>query len=1076
GGSLVKVSEEEEMLVMEQFLRFTETAKIAQEFLLNESVSAMDKSFASGSFAKSSNSRDYSDIRKFIEKTNKAVNSGLFLKQADYCSSSSLLATRAPSNLSSSSSPLTNIPASKSMIQNQQNQALQLTANLGSGQPSLKRNCSPNGSHSPVLLPSASSPLNKLQNMQPFDFRRTSSASSAPKSSACFDTSSTSIHNVLSLVSPVSVTNSSSLSSFGAMTTLSAPSNNYPSATPSLATSATNSDLSATDDGSGDETTMSESAINLSQPYELTKARHLRKSSNPMKRRWNPVMLSTMTTNPATGKKRVQCHACLKTFCDKGALKIHFSAVHLKEMHKCTVEGCNMMFSSRRSRNRHSANPNPKLHTPNIRRKINPHDGRSANPYPLIAPIATSSLLNFTNTSFVSQTFNSNLLDSERVTSEFSPSGREGKYHQDRDLSPLSSRSPSDCNTPDTSQSTSPLSLTKKSKVTIESLSEENNSMEQGINLSLRNPEQNKNKGVSKRKSLNPTKCTPPAASGSDDDLQYSSDDSSSDTYIDRVDENGILDESKSDEDDDDSFDELTSYQYEKNNEMDTDFGELKMFKKESAKEEKKFFEKESRDYSTEGTMDLSKKANPSTNASTQNKAQNESSNEQSKEKSDFSLSQKNNLTSSHIGDMMMENPLRHLESLSLGQFSSLVSPNSQLRSGFFGNAPTLSFHAPGLGLGMSPAPSVSLPSHKELSKYEQKENNVEPKSEMDSDGKGKHSANLSNSSLNSGESGSSYLPVDHSVPITPIFRDASMVGTVEIPVDKENPRRCTACGKIFQNHFGVKTHYQNVHLKLMHKCTVEGCNAAFPSKRSRDRHSANLNLHRKLLSTHSEKGVHFGLDKAASSALFPYPPGANIRDEFLSRLCDPQGLPLSFGDLYHGRLPALGTDGFLAAAAASFPLPGFPHPFNLPLPPPPNVAGLSMHHLESRSGCDGTDTPTSSVGTPSPNSNRGSPLCSKALERKVTCASPFCSFSVSLEVSRLSPDLDGNYSCCFCKSMAFGESVALKEHYEKSHSDELLKCSHDGCNKVFLTSNDRHKHERCHRQRSPDMDRESPS
>ena len=40
-----------------------------------------------------------------------------------------------------------------------------------------------------------------------------------------------------------------------------------------------------------------------------------------------------------------------------------------------------------------------------------------------------------------------------------------------------------------------------------------------------------------------------------------------------------------------------------------------------------------------------------------------------------------------------------------------------------------------------------------------------------------------------------------------------------------------------------------------MHQCSVEGCTAAFPSKRSRDRHSANLNLHRKLLSTHSTGG-----------------------------------------------------------------------------------------------------------------------------------------------------------------------------------------------------------------------------
>lgn len=81
-------------------------------------------------------------------------------------------------------------------------------------------------------------------------------------------------------------------------------------------------------------------------------------------------------------KKRIKCNVCLKTFCDKGALKIHFSAVHLREMHKCTVVGCNMIFSSRRSRNRHSSNPSSKLHTPNLRRKFNPNDGRAANPFP----------------------------------------------------------------------------------------------------------------------------------------------------------------------------------------------------------------------------------------------------------------------------------------------------------------------------------------------------------------------------------------------------------------------------------------------------------------------------------------------------------------------------------------------------------------------------------------------------------------------------------------------------------------------------------------------------------------------
>ncbi|CAB3244045.1 unnamed protein product [Arctia plantaginis] len=85
----------------------------------------------------------------------------------------------------------------------------------------------------------------------------------------------------------------------------------------------------------------------------------------------------TSSTGSWNGRasKRVLCNICLKTFCDKGALKIHISAVHLRVMHKCTVEGCSMTFSSKRSRNRHSANPNPKLHSTHLKRKILPHHG-----------------------------------------------------------------------------------------------------------------------------------------------------------------------------------------------------------------------------------------------------------------------------------------------------------------------------------------------------------------------------------------------------------------------------------------------------------------------------------------------------------------------------------------------------------------------------------------------------------------------------------------------------------------------------------------------------------------------------
>lgn len=93
-----------------------------------------------------------------------------------------------------------------------------------------------------------------------------------------------------------------------------------------------------------------------------------KKPSGYLKRPWQNTLGYGGVMMATNGKKRVLCSACNKSFCDKGALKIHYSAVHLKEMHRCTIEGCNMLFSSRRSRNRHSANPNTKLHMDHKRR------------------------------------------------------------------------------------------------------------------------------------------------------------------------------------------------------------------------------------------------------------------------------------------------------------------------------------------------------------------------------------------------------------------------------------------------------------------------------------------------------------------------------------------------------------------------------------------------------------------------------------------------------------------------------------------------------------------------------------
>ena len=108
-----------------------------------------------------------------------------------------------------------------------------------------------------------------------------------------------------------------------------------------------------------------------SEPINYRSKIEVKKSSEYLKRPWQNTLGYGGVMMATNGKKRVLCSACNKSFCDKGALKIHYSAVHLKEMHRCTIEGCNMLFSSRRSRNRHSANPNTKLHMDHKRRNQN---------------------------------------------------------------------------------------------------------------------------------------------------------------------------------------------------------------------------------------------------------------------------------------------------------------------------------------------------------------------------------------------------------------------------------------------------------------------------------------------------------------------------------------------------------------------------------------------------------------------------------------------------------------------------------------------------------------------------------
>lgn len=237
-----------------------------------------------------------------------------------------------------------------------------------------------------------------------------------------------------------------------------------------------------------------------------------------------PSNLGTQFINPATGKKRIRCNVCFKTFCDKGALKIHFSAVHLREMHKCTVDGCTMMFSSRRSRNRHSANPNPKLHSTNLRRKISPHDGRSFQsrtmffpPGPQVPhhyPNGVPQMQPASSSQYVNQPSASPSIDSIK-SGEFNDEKSVSDFEDDGDISvndsEISFNHPSNIGSDNESQNEPHDYSVKKSSPSIRVKSDEyltGKMMMMGQADELMNTSNSSSISKRKRKSQNPIKCT----------------------------------------------------------------------------------------------------------------------------------------------------------------------------------------------------------------------------------------------------------------------------------------------------------------------------------------------------------------------------------------------------------------------------------------------------------------------------------------------------------------------------------------------------------------------------------------
>uniref|UniRef100_A0A3Q2YJ09 Basonuclin zinc finger protein 1 n=1 Tax=Hippocampus comes TaxID=109280 RepID=A0A3Q2YJ09_HIPCM len=443
-------------------------------------------------------------------------------------------------------------------------------------------------------------------------------------------------------------------------------------------------------------------------------------------------------------KGRVFCSACEKTFYDKGTLKIHYNAVHLKIKHKCTIEGCNMVFSSLRSRNRHSANPNPRLHMPMNRNNRDkdmrdnlPPEELDGGPKINIGsfPSRGQSGIFFPNGKTVQPVlpfFRSLVTPAELAnTPETIPS----LPPQSSSVSVKPTTVPNICNA-DPIPKKKPRKSSMPIKIEKEML-EQDEQIDQGSNFEQDHPLLNGDKEL----------CGCHRAEGN---IIYLG--------------GGIEHEEKRVYFDEDQERKCSKCL------LDQTTG---MFKDEHKNENIQQGE-------TATTM--------SSSSPLKNKL--------IKSLCDNQLASQEPGVNEEIDDKEWKNTLHEHNHVSKMKWCEHTLTN--------GNALQLSEH--------KKEPSESCVNCHD------------------------------NSSLSDFDPSAFQFP------------------------------HCEICGKTFKNHDGVKMHYQNVHLKELHICTVNGCSATFPSRRSRDRHSGNLNLHHKLMtkvhenktkliytpSTHCQKSVIF--------------------------------------------------------------------------------------------------------------------------------------------------------------------------------------------------------------------------
>ncbi|XP_051876422.1 zinc finger protein basonuclin-2 isoform X2 [Pristis pectinata] len=648
--------------------------------------------------------------------------------------------------------------------------------------------------------------------------------------------------------------------------------------------------------------------------------------------------IQRMRRNGLTPRKgRVVCNACGKTFYDKGTLKIHYNAVHLKIKHRCTIEGCNMVFSSLRSRNRHSANPNPRLHMPMLRNNrdkdlIRATSGAAT---PVISSIKSN--LSLSSPGRPSLGFSSSSVDPVLQSPLVFPSLKTVQPVPPFYRSLLTS---GEMVSPPNSLPTSPI-MPVVASLEQPCGPEQHPPTVQELAAELAPKKKS-------RKSSMPVKIEKEVIGAAD---EFDEEDQVNENHV----NNDIHDEEMSNGNGHKGMSPAIHMHSSRKADDERSLGGFEDKKMGSITSED---HEQDRDFEDESEGSESKMCDDATENEDQTHREIFDKEEMSSSKNEDKDCISPPPQTIKIKEEFSDPTYDMFYSISqYGLYNGGAGSMAALQEGF----------ASSMGYG-SPQ------------KYS-------PESELCS---------------------------------------------------SPDPKICYVCKKSFKSSYSVKLHYKNVHLKEMHVCTVEGCNAAFPSRRSRDRHSANINLHRKLLTKELDE---MGMD--------PAPPLAkDLREEFLAKIYGGHhGIGLDMRD--EASSPAgtedSHTNGYTRVTPDDYMV--------LDLSTTSSIQSSSSIHSsrESEVGSDEGILLDEIDGA----SDSGESIHRAEVQSQAAGSSHEALEASILQAASTS---NGGIMCIICHKM-YSNKGTLRVHYKTVHLREMHKCKVPGCNMMFSSLRSRNRH-----------------